>query len=627
MHLSLIKNPRLWLGALLLLHLLITLYRLPPADLVTNPPLGVNDYTHHFYDAHAASELLEHFGQAWGYDPYFMAGYPAGTIFDIDNKFAEAVIFAASALGLSQPLVYNLLVLLAFILFPCVILLTARNLKLSPWASTLALALALAVWYLDRTATLMWRAGLFSFLTTTSLSALVVTLFYIYLENGTWRQWAVLAVITTLTLWIHPTSFIILCIPIAILYLLHVRRLPWKRHLALYGIILVVLAVNAYWLTTFVRFMSLLTRSSYYLPGGLDVLSSDLKDLLFASTEKPPPLMAVRWTVLALGLIGVWRWWRTKRDSLTIAFAAAIVSLTLIAYFAIYLPQGNTFEPYRYIVPAMFFAVFPAGAMLADAAFWRTLRGQRPVWKFALAGICLIVLLGWARAAYYRRPLVERLWRSGMTEDRLVGTDDCQKSLLTWMQTQTTRDARILIEDIPVGALAPYFVERELIGGPYQPYRIQHGFANIGGGTLFGRQIDSYAPKQLYSYLQTYNIQWIITKPEGSEGGPFLFGRYISRKKPTFLSRQNAICDYEVYRVALTPTFFLQGSGQVKATYNSIQVRGASPGGIVLKYHWLNTLQSDPPLKLEPYPVLNDPVGFIRVQNGEVRDFVISNRY
>ena len=40
---------------------------------------------------------------------------------------------------------------------------------------------------------------------------------------------------------------------------------------------------------------------------------------------------------------------------------------------------------------------------------------------------------------------------------------------------------------------------------------------------------------------------------------------------------------------------------------------------------WLPTLHSDPPLPLRAYPVPGDPVGFIQVDNGAIRDFTIYN--
>ena len=60
---------------------------------------------------------------------------------------------------------------------------------------------------------------------------------------------------------------------------------------------------------------------------------------------------------------------------------------------------------------------------------------------------------------------------------------------------------------------------------------------------------------------------------------------------------------------------------------NRLTIRDASAGRIVLKYHWLPTLRSDPPLPMRAYAVLDDPVGFIEVDNGAVQDFVIYNGY
>ncbi len=53
----------------------------------------------------------------------------------------------------------------------------------------------------------------------------------------------------------------------------------------------------------------------------------------------------------------------------------------------------------------------------------------------------------------------------------------------------------------------------------------------------------------------------------------------------------------------------------------------AAPGEVVIKYHWLSTLKTKPPLKIERFDILDDPIRFIRIYNGEVRDFEIYNAY
>ena len=55
----------------------------------------------------------------------------------------------------------------------------------------------------------------------------------------------------------------------------------------------------------------------------------------------------------------------------------------------------------------------------------------------------------------------------------------------------------------------------------------------------------------------------------------------------------------------------------------AIEVTDASPGGVVLKYHWYPGLRSDPPLPVRPYDAPDLAAPFIAVDNGEVRAFTI----
>ncbi|MGH7897820.1 MAG: hypothetical protein ACREQQ_07700, partial [Candidatus Binatia bacterium] len=47
---------------------------------------------------------------------------------------------------------------------------------------------------------------------------------------------------------------------------------------------------------------------------------------------------------------------------------------------------------------------------------------------------------------------------------------------------------------------------------------------------------------------------------------------------------------------------------------------------IVLKYHWLPTLRTEPPLPIEEAPQPGAPVGFIAVRPGGRRDFDVVQR-
>ncbi|KPJ58140.1 MAG: hypothetical protein AMS15_09100, partial [Planctomycetes bacterium DG_23] len=168
-------------------------------------------------------------------------------------------------------------------------------------------------------------------------------------------------------------------------------------------------------------------------------------------------------------------------------------------------------------------------------------------------------------------------------------------------------------------ALLPWYTKREFIGGPEPDHYIKHHFASFTYGELFGRDITGFSLSLLQTYFDTYNIKWIIAWSDKS--------RIYFQRHSGYITYLHSIGDFSFYEVRRNPNFFLKGSGKTKADYNKIVVTEASPGEVVLKYHWLQTLRTKPPLKIEAYPVPDDPIGFIKIYNGEVRDFEIYNAY
>jgi hypothetical protein len=61
----------------------------------------------------------------------------------------------------------------------------------------------------------------------------------------------------------------------------------------------------------------------------------------------------------------------------------------------------------------------------------------------------------------------------------------------------------------------------------------------------------------------------------------------------------------------------------VRATLDRIEVSGATGDHVVLKYHWMPKLRTDPPLPLEEAAQPGADVGFIAVRTSGTTDFVI----
>jgi len=381
------------------------------------------------------------------------------------------------------------------------------------------------------------------------------------------------------------------------------------------------LIVNAYWLSVAIQFRAILTATGIYLRGGLDTLVQDLLGVGTVEGGSMPRLFLVRWSMLGLAAFGLRDWRHTERV-LMWTWLSAIVALVVFAYGGAYLPALSDAEPYRFIVPALFFAIYPvAHALVKSANRQNALDAPRLVW--VAGGALLVTFL--LPTMFALRPRIERLWTQLAFEDRNVVVGRKQLQVFDWLAKNTTGEDRIIIQDWETAAVAPFFIQREFLGGPYYPYFIQHGYANVGPETVFEESLRTLTPSDFQEYLDTYNVRWIVTRSSIYPRDAFTLQDYIQKNRPRFIELAKQYDDFSIYRVQGESSAFLKGTGQVKAELDRLQIRGASAGEIILKYHWLPTFKTEPPLPLEPFPVLDDPIGFIRIQNGDIRDFVIYN--
>lgn len=613
-------NPRIWLAGFLLLYGLVFLYYFPFDHLFNNEPYRRVDLTTHFYNAVVISNALEQSGRAWAYDPTFMAGYPAGTLFDVDNKFVEVWVFALRFLG--KAFAFKLLVALLYVAMPFAVIATARLLRLRAWETTAAVGLAMLVWQFDPSAYTMREVGMFTFASISYFAPLLVAAVYRFIMTPTRRYGIVVALAAPFLFWLHPLVFFATLVPLTVLFGLTFRRVSKKLHVALIAIGALVLIVNAYWIVTALQFRAILTETGIYFRGGIETLFRDLIGAGTVEGGSMPRWLFVRWSVLGLAALGLREWSRAERV-LMWTWLSAIVSLVFFVYGGAYLPVLYDTEPYRFIVPALFFAIYPVAHLLPKIAIQNRATPFTPRWAWLVGGIVMFAIF--LPTFFALRPRFERVWEPLAFEDRNVVVGRRQRQVYEWLAKNTRATERILIQDWQTAALAPTFVQREFIGGPYYPYFIQHGYANVGAETAFEEPLRTFELSDFQKYLATYNVTWIITRSSLYPKDAFTLQDYIQKNRPRFIHLAVQYDDFTIYRVQGESNAFLKGGGEVKAELDRLQIRNASAGELILKYHWLPTFKTEPPLPLEPFPVLDDPIGFIRIQNGDIRDFVIYN--
>ena len=174
-------SRKLIFALLLLVQIVFIFHLFRPSTILNNEPLYDVDYPFHYYNTYAARNFIAAGGHTWGYDPYFLAGYPCNVIADVDNKGMELFCLLSSYSFL--PVMFKFGILLTFILSPLLMYWSARNFGLPKDESLCAYGIAIFLWNAARVPYLNLLKGLYAYTFTCFASIFVLSLMYAYLER------------------------------------------------------------------------------------------------------------------------------------------------------------------------------------------------------------------------------------------------------------------------------------------------------------------------------------------------------------------------------------------------------------------------------------------------------------
>lgn len=570
-------------------------------DLTNDRPIINIDFCSQYYWAQAAREFEARSDRLWGYDPYFMAGYPLDFLV---NSALPVQLVAAAGPSLNLARVIKACFVISFALVPLTLFFALRHFGLKPWPALMAAAAGATYFWLGENA-LFGRFGMISGAFLLHFFLVPLSLLLSFLREKKTATLVLLFLAMPLAFIIHKTAFV-LVLPVAGLWIAYYWRSISLRDLGkLAAVFVLTILVNLFWLWPFFRFLGLKVEdpaTTYFQ--NLEALRW-ITDLVPFQTFFGLPL--IRLLILGTGLLGLCRMRRDEKNS-AVPILLALAFFGLLAYFGSFIPPLRHLQPYRYVTAYFYLWLpFSGSGLLAIQDKVSALRGGRILGPVILA----LILIGLLRAPSFNTFAVVSPLKTDLDRD--------SQALIAWVKANTDRSARLLIEDIkswegqPIygGArlphLLPGLVPRELIGGPLTNAFILHHWATFQDGRLLNAPIADYPDPRLEQVFSLYNIGWAVCWSEPAKA------RF--RKYPGAAAAAN-FGELAVFIIRRDHNFFLEGAGRVQADFDRIELSGLTTEGgrVVVSYHWVEGLRAEPPAGLTRVMVGDDPVGFIGLQ-------------
>jgi hypothetical protein len=227
----------------------------------------------------------------------------------------------------------------------------------------------------------------------------------------------------------------------------------------------------------------------------------------------------------------------------------------------------------------------------------------------------LVLLVIWSRSDLLRPYTLPQLERS-------AGTDTQAPALLAWLRDQTDSEGRILHEETDrlshqyygshLAAVIPLRTGRLLAGGPAPHAHVVENSLRFIARTLRGRPINAWSDGELHEQLARYNVRWVLC------WSPAAKQRFARLPQSTSVGVYDK---FQLFRLETQPSWFFQGGGRLQIRGRRIVLSQLEPeqGAVAIMFHWLETLRTDPPRPLEPYPVEGEPAPFLLVRDAPAR--------
>ncbi len=570
-----------------------------------NEPITSGEYPLRLYHAGlGAATLRENLGSTC-YDPNFQAGYPKTPIFDSAARPLEPVL--AFYHDASQwPMVSKWFLLALVLSVPLVMCAVARGFQIPAMASILvALGGAVLCW-MNPVLPLLVR-GRFDLLCLGLAILLFLGGLARYATQPGLTAWLQLALASVVGWYVHPVGWATLLPAVAVFYLFNAPRHGLAWHLGAAGVLLLGVGVNLWWLGEWFNF--------WWMRGSQgDALGQNVGEMI-APDFSTPILQLSTWPLLIGAIIGLVLMMKRERRGavavLLLTIAGAIIMTRLIEWWPLLKREGASYST----------ALIPAVLLLPNAFAISQLCKSMAVVPVGVVLVCgFFALATWNDdVAKFAGPTLPK------PAALSIGWGEAETELMALLQKQTTREARILLEELPGECLAllPISTNRMFLGGLDSSSNTEAAFLSLRSGSFAGRSLWEMTPEEQRRAIRKYNIGWVVCRSPATHE---FWSRLPGVVTVAVLKSQNTT----LLKLPHQPNFVLSGSATVEVIERSrIVLTNVVPdaeGLLKLSFHYQKQLHAGPMVQeVLPEKDLHDPMPFLKLKvPGNVSRVVLS---
>jgi hypothetical protein len=328
------------------------------------------------------------------------------------------------------------------------------------------------------------------------------------------------------------------------------------------------------------------------------------------------------------GLV-LWQW-RSRKDDRFPAMATLIAGSFVLAYVSDFLCVLRQTQPYRQVAPAalasaILLAHWLETAVKSDVRTWspstRVVLGVGMVLaapRFVQTLLQFMPTFLPVRSVHAHPEAPRSLHELPLRQEIALPVLGHAAANTTYVRVRQHlekhhRRGRVVCLDWALGEYLATFAQIPILGGIPQPnvphvdaHPLRHDFSPRGPHD------DPVA-----EYVRTYAVGAVVLN---GPLGPLDARSDLWRLEGTF-------DDQRVYRTVAEPSYVAVGDATVQSqSLNRISVSDASGEMLVLRFHWMETLECHPGCRIQRFDTPRDRIGLIRIDSPP-RRFEIRNRY